>query len=632
MPKDLHPLLLRQLRRVGLDAAAAGTLPDALPPLLERVSRAYAESDQDRYLLERSQELASREMGELHAELKASQARLASLVSLSSDWVWEQGSDRRFSYVSAHVSHAGVDLAAALLGKCVELDLFAVDQAEAALHQERIAAREPFRNHCFGMAMADGQPFYIRISGEPVFEGDEFRGYRGVGSDVTQSTLAEQHVQKLARYDSLTGLANRSLFMSQLEHALGRASQSEGGTLAVFFVDLDHFKTINDTLGHDAGDELLKTMAARLTGLLRGADTVGRLGGDEFVILVDACADPSTLSKVASRVLTVLCEPLRLANRQVQISASVGISLYPADGSDAAGLLKCADTAMYQAKALGKNNFQFFTPQLAQRAARHFRLEGELREGIARGELRLHYQPKFDLASGRLSGMEALVRWQHPQRGLLLPAEFLDLAEESGQIAALDRWVLDQACQQLRRWRDEGLDPPRCAINLSARQFASATLIEDLHAALSATALESGALDLEVSEGLLMADPERAQTMQDQLHRMGLHIAIDNFGTGYSSLTFLKRFAARTLKIDRSFIAGMPAERDVAITKALIALAHGMGMRALAEGVETPAQLELLRGLDCDEVQGYLLGRPQPTEAWPALLAAPQPLPGPARA
>ncbi len=622
----LHPLLQRQLERVGLggQGAAPAPAPAAYAKLLERISRAYADADQGRYLLERSQEVSSREMTELHAELRASQARLASLVNLSSDWVWEQDAELKFTYVSQHLVSHGVDLAALLMGRRAVGELAAARPGDAADFESQVARREAFRDYACGMVLPDGRPFYIRISGEPVFDDSgSFTGYRGVGSDVTRSTLAEQKVQHLAHHDGLTGLPNRSLFMAQLDRALARA-RTAGSSLAVFFVDLDRFKWVNDTLGHDAGDELLTTMATRLTRLLRGADTVGRLGGDEFVALLESGAEVAALSKVASRMLTVLSEPITLAGRPVQISASIGVALFPSDAADAAALLKCADTAMYQAKQTGRNNLQFFTPALAQRAAAHEALEGELRAGIAQDQLRLHYQPKFDSLSGQLCGIEALVRWQHPERGLLAPAEFVNMAEESGLIVPMGRWVLKEACRQLRRWRQAGLLPPRCAVNVSVRQFASATLFEDVLEALASTGLEPGAIEIEITESVLAADSERGQQVIQRLHALGVRIAIDDFGTGYSSLSYLKHFPAQTLKIDRSFIRGLPTDcGDIAITQAVIALAHSMGMQVVAEGVETPEQLQYLRHLRCDAVQGFLLGKPVPPERCAAWMAAP---------
>ncbi len=610
MEQPLHPLLLRQMRRVGIALDDCAALHAALPQLLARISRAYEETDSERYLVGRSQEIASREMGELYNELTASQARLASLVSLSSDWVWEQDASLRFTYVSEHVSGAGNELAMLLGGKRAAVDLTALTSADAERYESQVAERKPFRNFICALVQPGGQPFYVRISGEPVFEGSEFQGYRGVGSDVTQATLVEQRVQQLARFDSLTGLPNRSMFLQHLDASLERA-RATGSSLSLFFVDLDRFKAINDSLGHDAGDELLKVMAGRLSALLRNSDTVARLGGDEFVVLLDGNPDAATVSRVASRLLTELAEPLRLSDRPVQISASVGISQFPADGADGATLLKCADTAMYLAKSKGKNTFQFFTPQLADQAARQFALEGELRQALIRLEFRLHYQPKYDIRLGTLCGMEALMRWQHPTRGLLAPGEFIALAEESGLIVPMGRWLMGEACRQLREWEDDGLAPPGCSINLSVRQFAHDSVVDEVRSALHTYRIAPRLLEIEITESVLMGDHERTQLLLNRLHELGVQIAIDDFGTGYSSLAYLKRFPAQTLKIDRSFVDGLPDDRDdVAITQAVISLAHSLDMRVVAEGVETEAQLRFLAAAGCDEAQGYLLGRP----------------------
>lgn len=611
---ELHPLLARQLRRLDLQA---GAVPDAAgwSALLARVGRAYAEAEQDRYLLERSQALASDEMGELHAELRASQSRLASLLSLSSDWVWEQDVEGRFTWVSALDSGGHGDLARALLGRRPVQDLPPVHEADVDEYRARIAARQDFRNVACRVPLPAGGSCYVRISGQPVFEAGSFRGYRGVGADITEATQAEQQVLHLARFDSLTGLANRSLFMLRLEHKLAQPAAGRGA-FALLFIDLDRFKAVNDTLGHDAGDDLLKAAAQRLAGLVRDADLVARLGGDEFVALIDGCSDPATLSRVASRMIGVLGEPLRLLGRQVQVGASIGIAVHPADGGDASTLLRHADAAMYQAKSAGRNAFCFFTRELALRASTHFLLEGELRQAIACGELRLHYQPKFGLGDGRLMGLEALVRWQHPQRGLLAPAEFIALAEDNGLIVPLGRWVLHEVCRQLRAWRAEGLDPPRCALNLSARQLAVDGLAGELQRALAGQALAATALEVEITESALLADPERAHLNLSRLREMGVHIAIDDFGTGYASLSYLKRLPAGTVKIDREFVAGLPDdEGDAAIVRAVVALGHSLGMQVVAEGVESPRQRDFLRLAGCDQAQGDLLGRPLPPQA-----------------
>jgi diguanylate cyclase (GGDEF)-like protein len=622
----LHHLLLRQLRRLGVMPDAPSVDGALWAKVLERVSQAYTEADQDRYTLERSQSLVSKEMGDLHAELKASQARLANLVAFSSDWVWEQDANLRFTYISSEAADADGSAPGQTLGdlRCVDA-LPPVPGHDPAVFNAQVAARQPFRNFTYGLKLPSGLPVYLRISGDPLFEDGCFKGYRGVACDVTQATMNEMQVVQLARYDGLTGLANRNMFMNELQCKLTTA-QKTGLPFAVLFIDLDRFKFINDTMGHDAGDELLKVMAERLTGLLRDADMVARLGGDEFVVLIDSCIEPGALSKVASRLLTLLAEPMRVAGRKVQVSGSVGISLYPADGTDAPTLLKNADTAMYLAKARGKNNFQFFTAELAQRAARYFSLENDLRQALDRQEFALHYQPKFETDTGALSGVEALLRWHHPQRGLLGPAEFIPLAEESGLIVPIGRWVMNEACRQIRAWLDDGFAPPRCAINLSVRQFANDGLLDDLRSALDDAGLPAQALEVEITESLLMADPDRAQKALQRLKSLGILVAIDDFGTGYSSLAYLKSFTAQALKIDRSFIERLPHSRDdAAITQAVIAVAHSLGMVVVAEGVETEAQLAFLKAQGCEQVQGFLLGRPLPPDVVCTLFAPAEP-------
>jgi diguanylate cyclase (GGDEF)-like protein/PAS domain S-box-containing protein len=612
MPAALHSLLLRQLRKLGL---ASGQAPSALAfdALLERISQAYAEVDQERYVLERSQDIATREMAELNRELQVSQARLASLVSLSSDWVWEIDAQGRFVFVSDELERRTalnrLDLLGRRLGTQAELRLTPQDRARL---NDAMAACQPFHQITFEVDAADGQCHHMSISGNPQRSGTQLLGYRGVGTDVTTAVLADRQIQRLARYDTLTGLPNRYQFMEELDRALARNKRYER-RFALLFIDLDRFKHVNDNLGHAAGDELLRVVGARLQGLLRDADMVGRLGGDEFVVLTESNCDPATLSKIASRIIAVVAEPLQLEGRSVQISASVGICVYPSDGADAASLLKSADTAMYQAKALGKNTFSFYTAELVERAALHFALEGELRVAADRGQLVLHYQPQVDALTGEWVGLEALLRWQHPERGLLAPGLFIELAEESGLIVPIGRWVLHAACQQIAQWRAAGLVPPRCAVNVSARQLGGNVLLVDVERALHEAGIEPQALEIEVTESVLMADIDNARQVLEALDRRGVHIAIDDFGTGYSSLSYLKQVPARTLKIDRAFVSDLPGdEDDLAITRAVVAVGHSLGMQVVAEGVETAAQHVCLSQLGCDVLQGYRFGRPEP--------------------
>jgi diguanylate cyclase (GGDEF)-like protein len=402
------------------------------------------------------------------------------------------------------------------------------------------------------------------------------------------------------------------MFLGELDRAIARGRR-KSAPFAVYFIDLDRFKTVNDTLGHGAGDELLKAMARRLRGALRDSDLVARLGGDEFVVLVEGYASVPSLTLIAQKLLGAIGEPMPLHGHRFLVTGSIGIALFPNDGEDSATLLKHADAAMYLAKEKGKNNVQFYTAELARQAAREFELESALQLALLNDELLLYFQPKVHIASGHMVGVEALLRWQHPTRGMVPPMDFIPLAEERGLIVPIGRWVIQAACRQIRDWRSSGLQAPAVAVNLSARQFASDALVDDIKAALAAHQVGPDDLAVELTESVLMADPERASHVLRQLNQLGIRISIDDFGTGYSSLSYLKRFPARTVKIDRSFIAGLPGDRDdVAITEAVIAMAHSLGLNVVAEGVENAEQLDTLRRLRCDEAQGYLLGRPMP--------------------
>jgi diguanylate cyclase (GGDEF)-like protein/PAS domain S-box-containing protein len=625
----MNSLLARQLARLGLDPAVP---PDGArwAALLDRISRAYDEHDRERYLLERSQELASKEMAQLYGILRAerdhldarvrertealctSEARLQSLLSLSADWIWEQDEQLRFTYVSEGITAATGIAPQALIGRRrLSDESFEAAPESVATYEACLEARRAFRDFTFSRRRSDGSVRFIRTSGEPVFDaGGNFRGYRGISRDVTQAVQAEQKVHELARYDSLTGLPNRGMFLGELDRAIARA-QRHGDEFAVCFIDLDRFKTINDTLGHDAGDQLLKAMAGRLQHSLRKADLVARLGGDEFVVLLDGSADGPDLVTVAHKMLSAIGEPLTIQGCSFLVTCSIGIGRYPADGEDAATLLKHADAAMYLAKEKGKNNVQFYTAELADLAARQFEFESALRLALARDELVLHFQPKVDVATNRVLGLEALVRWMHPVRGLVPPGEFIPLAEECGLIVRLGHWVIERSCRQIRDWRDAGLKSPPIAVNLSARQFADEDLVAKVEAAMARYGVTPAEFEVELTESVLMADPERASEVMGRLRRMGIRISIDDFGTGYSSLSYLKRFPAQTVKIDRSFISGLPDNSDdSAITEAVIAMAHSLGLNVVAEGVETEEQLSELHKMGCDEVQGFLLGRP----------------------
>ncbi len=430
---------------------------------------------------------------------------------------------------------------------------------------------------------------------------------------------ANARLRHAATHDALTGLPNRVLLADRLRQAIARASRHEM-RFAVLVVDLDRFKAINDSLGHIAGDELLQEVARRLSGLLRKEDSLARLGGDEFVLLIHEVSGPADAEQVARKVLTQVALPFQLAGLDVHVSPSVGISLCPDDGDDSETLLQHADAAMYHAKKKGRNTFQFFAPAMNAFARERLELESGLRTALAQREFELHYQPKVDIATGRIESAEALIRWRHPKRGLIPPGGFIPLAEETGFIVQLGEWVLYEACRQARAWQDEGLHL-RMAVNLSARQFRQDSLIETVRGALTAARLEPRYLELELTESAVMQDAESSVQIMRRLSDAGLRISVDDFGTGYSSLSYLRRLPLDKLKIDRSFIREIVTSRDDAeIVRAIVTLAHSLHLKVIAEGVETAEQLTFLRALGCDQYQGFYCSPPLPPAQFIALL------------
>jgi diguanylate cyclase (GGDEF)-like protein len=435
-----------------------------------------------------------------------------------------------------------------------------------------------------------------------------------------ESRWAADRIRHLAHHDDLTGLPNRLLFNYHLPRALARAERTGGG-VGVLFLDLDRFKVINDTLGHGAGDEVLCQVSEHLLECLRAADTLARVGGDEFTVLVEQFDDPQALGDIAQKLLTAAARTLTVNGQEYHLSGSIGIAIYPKDGADSATLLKNADIAMYRAKSSGRNNYQFYSSDINVHSVERLSLESQLRHAVARREFEVHYQPKLGIHTGRLAGAEALVRWRHPLRGMLLPGEFICVAEEVGLISSIGRLVLDTVCRDAKRWRDQGLAQIRVAINLSAQQFADSRLLKDLDGVLRETGCDPHALEFEITESVVMTNPEKALLLLEQIKQHGITIAIDDFGTGHSSLAYLKRFPVDSVKIDYTFIRDIAADpSDLAITKAIIALGHSMGLKVVAEGVETATQLEILRRSGCDEFQGFLFRGAVPAAEFEHLL------------
>jgi diguanylate cyclase (GGDEF)-like protein len=451
---------------------------------------------------------------------------------------------------------------------------------------------------------------------------DKLRASRDrLRAEIEKEKASAQRIEHIAYHDALTGLPNRALFSKLLERAL-QEGKRYGRRLAVMFVDLDRFKNINDTLGHEAGDALLNDVAARLRASLRASDTVARLGGDEFVILVPEVDDEAGLAAVAEKLLAAIARPLACAGQEFRVTASVGVAVYPADGLDEPTLMKHADIAMYQAKEDGKNTFAFYADDLNHHSLERLAFESNLRRALEHEQLELHYQPKVDSRTSRVTGVEALLRWRHPDLGLVAPARFIPIAEETGLIVPIGRWVLRTACAQQVAWRRMGLPDLRMAVNLSARQFADDNLLRDVETIVRETGIAPGALEIEITESVLMMDIPKALGVLKAFKALGIRLSVDDFGTGYSSLANLKRFPVDTIKVDRSFVRELPANgEDRAIADAIIAMGRTLGMCIVAEGVETGAQADFLREHGCDEIQGFFYSRPVPAGDLQRLLA-----------
>jgi len=667
--------------------------------------------------------------------LRESEERFRALTGLSSDWYWEQDTELRMSYLSDRAEERlGVSPARVLGRRRWDFDNVLPVSGSWDEHRRQLEAREPFREFEYLRRLEDGSRRYASLSGEPLFgEAGEFRGYRGIGRDVTAARLretellrfraalnlssdgiylvdcdslaildcnagacrvlgysreelvgsgverifadrtpeqlraeyaslvssdtgaatletlhrrkdgtafpveinrwihrtadgpilvgvahdiserkrAEARLNQLAHYDVLTGLPNRALIHDRLRQAMARAERGQT-LLAVMFLDLDRFKEINDSLGHAAGDEVLKEAARRLQSCLRSTDSVGRLGGDEFTVLLEDVHHVDEITVVAGKILAAFGEPAEVAGHELRLSTSIGVTVFPLDDQDADTLLKNADMAMYQAKQEGRNNFQFFAAEMGARTERRADLRLRLHRALERGEFALHYQPQVDLAGGGIFGAEALLRWHDAELGPISPAQFIPVAEETGLIVPIGDWVLREACRQCKSWLDAGLGPLRVAVNLSPRQFRQKKLAQRIGEILHETGLPAACLEIEITEGIVMKHAERAIKTLTELNRLGVQIAIDDFGTGYSSLAYLQRFPVHVLKIDQSFVQAIRGEADeAAIVNTVIQLAKLLGLKSLAEGVETAEQRNYLHAHGCDSFQGYLFCRPQ---------------------
>jgi len=432
---------------------------------------------------------------------------------------------------------------------------------------------------------------------------------------------SEERMVYLAQYDALTDLPNRALFCDRLTSALARVERN-GGQLGVMFLDLDHFKTINDTLGHDSGDTLLKLVSERLKICVRKQDTIGRLAGDEFTILLPEITDDQGAVTVAKKIIKSMSKYFLLGGNEVFTSLSIGIATYPDAGNDTATLIKHADTALYSAKSKGRSCYRFYKSRMTNQASKHLEIITALRHAVDREEFTIHYQPLIKLSSLEVFGIEALVRWDHPQRGMIYPKEFIHLLEETGLILPLGEWILHQACVQTKIWQDVTQLPLRIAINLSAKQICQKDFVNITHRIISTSGIDPKKLQLEVTEGLLLQETPRTVSKLNQLHEMGVELSVDDFGTGYSALSYLKNFPLDILKLDKSFISDInELSRETAITEAIINLGHRLNIKVVAEGVETQEQLSFLQRKNCDVVQGYYFSKPLPVKHFDGWLA-----------
>ncbi|HEX4986399.1 MAG TPA: EAL domain-containing protein [Burkholderiales bacterium] len=518
----------------------------------------------------------------------------------------------RFTYVSPAYEKVFGRSGAALLERPSEwLDaVLDGDRAEAQVLQDR-ARRSPVDGE-FRIVRPDGEVRWLHYRCFPVIGEDGLVTLvTGVAEDVTARKVDEQKLQHLAHYDNLTELPNRSLFYDRLQQTIVHARR-ERRLAAVVFIDVDHFKLVNDTLGHAAGDRLLQQVARRLEGAVRPGDTVGRLGGDEFALILSDLAAPDDAGRVAQKLMAALHDAFTIEGRELFVTASAGVTLYPDDGEEADALIKNADVAMYRAKEMGRNAYQFYRQEMNAHAVERMSMENHLRRALERGEFLLHYQPKIDIVNEGVSGMEALLRWQHPEAGQMPPARFVPILEDNGLIVPVGEWVLGEVCRQLKAWQEEGAFPVvPVAVNLSGRQLQQKGIARSLQGVISGSGVSPRLIELEITESVLMRNPEQTVGILRGLQEFGLRLSVDDFGTGYSSLGYLKSFPLDTLKIDRSFVRDIVSDPDDAmITRAVISMAHSLRMKAVAEGVETQAQLAMLAGAGCDEIQGYYFARP----------------------
>ena len=612
--EPLHSLLKRQLKKYRVDSEV---LSKGYQDFLAAVNEAYRQFDADRAMLERSLDLSSQELLQANSEMRAVFERL---INSNVDGVLAFDREGRFTVWNPAMEQITGLKKSDVLGKDV-LEVFPVmkeTREERFIHEALHGKAGIVKDRIYHRS--GREPSFLEAHYGPVLnEAGRVVGGFALIRDISERKRSEARLQQAVNYDALTGLPNRTLFLDRLAQAVSRTFWRKR-LVAVLLLNLNRFKLINDTLGHNVGDQLLKAVSERFVTCVRDGDTVARLGGDEFAVILEDIAVAQDVLIIVQKVLEAFKRPFLSVDRELFANPGIGISLYPNDGEDVETLLKNADTAMSRAKELGKG-YQFFSPEMNAKATKRLVLESSLRRALERQEMLLHYQPRVDLSTGQITGMEALVRWQHPDLGLVPPVEFIPLAEETEVIFPLGEWVLRTACRQSKIWKRDGFRLIPVAVNLSPRQLRHQELVEVVERVLKETDLDPNHLELELTESVLLENNETTIGTLRQLQRMGIQIAIDDFGTGYSSLSYLKRFPINCLKIDRSFVADVSSDPDnAAIVKAIITLAHSLNLKVIAEGVETTKQLDFLRSMGCHEMQGYLFSKPVPVDQATRLL------------
>jgi diguanylate cyclase (GGDEF)-like protein len=544
-------------------------------------------------------------------ELRERYERIADFVAAASDLLWETDAQLRLvsglNSQSMETQEDGVSKQ--IRDKTVSeiFELSSIDDSIKSAHMADLTARRPFRGFTISMPGPDGKLVWLETSGNPMFDKNgKFLGYRGTSKDVTQRKEDEARIAFMARHDLLTNLPNRAFLRERIDEEFVRAAR--GGSFAVLCLDLDDFKIVNDTLGHSAGDRLLQAVAVRLASCARAIDMVARQGGDEFTIIQTELERPEDADRFAQRIVTTISEPYDLDGSQVVIGVSIGVAVAPGDGSQSEQLLKNADIALYRAKSEDRGSYSFFEAGMDARLQARRALEAELRTAIRTGQFELFYQPLFDLQSEEITCLEALLRWRHPVRGIIAPADFIPIAEETGLIVPIGEWVLRKACSEAMRWPGH----IRVAVNLSVAQFRGRKLVQAVTGALAESGLSGQRLELEITETVLMQNTEATLSILHQLRALDARISMDDFGTGYSSLSYLRSFPFDKVKIDRSFVHDLSGkESSIAVVRAILGLGHSLGLATTAEGVETKAQLAILQEEGCTEVQGYFFCQPK---------------------